>query len=95
MSGYLKQKLYEAVYTLVSSDDLDKRLTFAGTSIIAVQDRDVPGEFQERFSSIRERMFATPLSSERSYVPRQMSEEHAKTLARDIVDLYTAVMGGL
>jgi hypothetical protein len=40
-------------------------------------------------------MFTTPLSSERGYVPRQMSEEDGAKLARRILSLFTDVMGGL
>lgn len=95
MSDYLKQKLYEALYTLISTDDLNKRLTYAGTTLVALQDRDVPIEYRERFARIRSQLFATPLSSEDNYLPRQMPVEDAKALAREILGLYTEVMGGL
>jgi hypothetical protein len=95
MSRYLKQKLHEALFSLVGAADLDKRLTYAGTALVAVQDRDVPRECRERFAAIRLRLFATPLSSQTAYVPRQMPEEDAKALAQDILGLYTEVMGGL
>ena len=95
MSGYLKQRLYEALHSLVGADDLDKRLTYAGTAILFLQDRDVPEQHRESFASIRGRLLRTPLSTERSYQPRQISEDDAKTLARDILGLFTDVMGGL
>jgi hypothetical protein len=95
MSGYLKQKLFEALHSLVSAGELDSRLTFAGSALVVLQDRDVPEECRERFASIRSRLFATPLSSEKSYMPHQMSEDDAKALSRDILGLYTEVMGGL
>ena len=40
-------------------------------------------------------MFATPLSSERGYSPRQISTEDGTKLAHRILELYTKVMGGL
>jgi hypothetical protein len=40
-------------------------------------------------------MFATPLSSERGYAPRQISTEDGTKLAHRILELYTKVMGGL
>ena len=46
-------------------------------------------------AAIKEIMFTTPLSSERGYVPRQMSEEDGAKLARRILSLFTDVMGGL
>jgi hypothetical protein len=95
MSNYLKQKLFEALHSLVSAGELDSRLTFAASSLVTLQDRDVPAPYRVRFAAIRSRLFATPLSSETSYVPRQMSEEDSKALSRDILGLYTEVMGGL
>jgi len=39
-------------------------------------------------------MFATTLSSERGYTPRQISTEDGTKLAHRILELYTKVMGG-
>jgi hypothetical protein len=95
MSGYLKEKLHQALLSLVSAGELDSRLTFAASALVALQDRDVPEEYRERFATIRSRLFRTPLSSEKSYMPRQISEEDATVLSREILGLFTEVMGGL
>jgi len=97
MSGhdYLKQKLYEALHDLVSDGDLDKRLTFAGTYLAHLYGHDIPEKYQAELDAIRAIMFTTPLSSERAYVPRQISDEDARALARRILNLFTDVMGGL
>jgi hypothetical protein len=95
MSDYLKEKLYEALRSLVGASDLDKRLTPAANALVSLQDQQIPEEYKERFKSIRARLNTTPHSSERGYVNRQISEEDGRKLACDILDLYTAVMGGL
>jgi hypothetical protein len=89
MSDYLKEKLYEALRLLVGASDLDKRLAYAATTLIGLQDHQIPKEFKEQFASIRARLNTTPHSSERSYVPRQISEKDGRKLAYDILDLYT------
>jgi hypothetical protein len=89
MSDYLKEKLYEALRLLVGASDLDKRLAYAATTLIGLQDHQIPKEFKEQFASIRARLNTTPHSSERSHVPRQISEEDGRKLAYDILDLYT------
>jgi hypothetical protein len=93
--SYFKQKLYEALHDLVSDGDIDKRLTYAATYFVHLQERDVPQEYLERFRVLKEKLVQTPLSSERGYVPRQLSTEDANALAREILGLFTDVMGGL
>jgi hypothetical protein len=95
MSGYLKQKLFQALHDLVGAGDLDQRLTHAGNYLAHVQDYEIPEEHREELGEIKAIMFATPLSSERSYSPRQISMEDGTKLAHRILELYTKVMGGL
>ena len=49
----------------------------------------------KELGEIKAIMFATPLSSERGYAPRQISTEDGTKLAHRILELYTKVMGGL
>jgi hypothetical protein len=95
MSGYLKQKLFQALHDLVGAGDLDQRLTHAGNYLAHVQDHEVPQEHRQELGEIKAIMFATPLSSERGYSPRQISTEDSTKLAHRILELYTKVMGGL
>jgi hypothetical protein len=95
MSGYLKQKLFQALHDLVGAGDLDQRLTHAGNYLAHVQDHEIPEEHREELGEIKAIMFATPLSSERGYSPRQISAEDGTKLAHRILDLYTKVMGSL
>ena len=93
--SYLKQKLFQAVHDLVGAGDIDKRLTYAGGYLVHIHEPDIPKEYQAEVAAIKEILFATPLSSKRGYVPRQMSEEDGAKLARRILSLFTDVMGGL
>jgi hypothetical protein len=94
MSGYLKQKLFQALHDLVGAGDLDQRLTHAGNYFLAhVQHHEVPEEHRKELAEIKAIMFATPLSSENS--PREISTEDGTKLAHRILELYTKVMGGL
>jgi hypothetical protein len=95
MSGYLKQKLFQALHDLVGAGDLDQRLTHAGNYLAHVQDHESPEEHREELGEIKAIMFATPLSPERGYSPRQISTEDGTKLAHRILELYTKVMGGL
>ena len=95
MSGYLKQKLFQALHDLVGAGDIDKRLTHAGNFLVHLEEPDIPKEYRAEVAAIKEIMFTTPLSSERGYVPRQMSEEDGAKLARRILSLFTDVMGEL
>jgi hypothetical protein len=95
MSGYLKQKLFQALHDLVGAGDLNQRLTHAGNYLAHVQDHEIPEEHREELGEIKATLFATPLSSERGYSPRQISTEDGAKLAHRILELYTKVMGGL
>jgi hypothetical protein len=95
MSGYLKQKLFQALHDLVGAGDLDKRLTHAGNYLVHLQEADIPKEHRAEVAAIKEIMFTTPLSIEQGHVPRQLSDEDGAKLARRILSLFTDVMGGL
>ena len=95
MSGYLKQKLFQALHDLVAAGDIDERLTHAGNYLVHLQEPDIPKEYRAEVAAIKEIMLITPLSSEKGYVPRQISDEDGAKLAQRILSLFTAVMGGL
>ena len=47
MSGYLKQKLFQALHDLVGAGDLDQRLTHAGNYLAHLQEHEVPEEHRK------------------------------------------------
>jgi hypothetical protein len=75
MSGYLKQKLFQALHDLVGAGGLDQRLTHAGNYLAHVQDHEIPEQHRKELGEIKAIMFATPVSSERGYNPRHISTE--------------------
>ena len=87
MSGYLKQKLFQALHDLVGAGDLDQRLTHAGNYLAHLQEHEVPEEHRKELGEIK--------ASERGYSPREISTEDGTKLAHRILELYTKVMGGL
>jgi hypothetical protein len=91
MSGYLKQKLFQALHDLVGAGDLDQRLAHAGNYLAHVQGHEIPEEHREELGEIKAIMFATQLSLDRG---RRATEDGTK-LAHRILELYTRVMGGL
>jgi hypothetical protein len=94
--GYLKQKLFEAVLSLVGDGDLNTRLTYAAIHLVMhLNGRGIPDQFQLELFEIQAALTATPLSSETGYLPRNMGSEEANALSRRILGLYTEVMGGL
>ena len=62
MSGYLKQKLFQALHDLVGAGDIDKRLTHAGNFLVHLEEPDIPKEYRAEVAAIKEIMFTTPLS---------------------------------
>jgi hypothetical protein len=95
MSGYLKQKLFQALHDLVGAGDLYQRLTHAGNYLAHVEDHEIAEEHRKELGEIKAIMFGTPLSSKRGSSPRQISTEDGTKLAHRILELYTKVMGGL
>ena len=96
MTGYAKQKLYEAVHALVGRDEIQRRLTFATVPMIHLQDRDIPETIKVEFEAVKRALLRTPLADpQRGYLPRQISDEEAELLAQRILGLLTEVMGGL
>ena len=80
---------------MVGAGHLDQRLTHAGNYLAHVQDHEIPEEHREELGEIKAIMFATPLSSERGHILRQISTEDGTKLAHQILEFYTKVMGGL
>jgi hypothetical protein len=89
----LKQKLFEALHDLFSEKGLPMGLTYA--SMYLDQVREVPSEFKTEFEAIKADLPTAPSGTEVSYEPREIAPVEAVVLARRILSLYTAVMGGL
>jgi len=53
MSGYLKQKLFQALHDLVGAGDIDKRLTHAGNFLVHLEEPDIPKEYRAEVAAIK------------------------------------------
>ena len=106
--GYAKQKFFEAVYALVgSASTIDKRLTYAAGYLLVLQEKELPETLWEEFEALRHALTTTPLSTGTAgrprishgpapaFQPRQISEDDARKLAIQILEMYTKLMGGL
>jgi len=51
---YAKQKLCDAVYALIGTATIDRRLTFAASYLLLLQPRDLPGGMRDDFEKIDE-----------------------------------------
>ena len=95
MSEYFKQKLFEALSALVCDGEIDKRLSHASNSLHHLQNKDVPSEYLEHVRILKAKLTKAPFSSEYGYLPQQLSTSEANNLGREILMLFTTVMGGL
>jgi hypothetical protein len=95
-NDYAREKLFGAVDALVGSSSIQLRLTYAAGDLIKLRATNaVPAQLKERFESVMSTLTEKPLSNDRGYVPRLVTDEVGAKLAREIVSLYTDVMGGL
>jgi hypothetical protein len=92
--SYPKQKLFEALHSLVGCGELDARLASAGNVLSVLKPGDFPQEYQKAFSDIKGRLFQIPPSSEGGYARRPISEDDLSRLAEDILSLFTVLIGG-
>ena len=81
---YAKQKLCDAVYALIGTATIDRRLTYAASYLLLVQPRDLPvalrGDFESWFK------LASPVlsSTARKSVRRASSRTCARTRSRPL-----------
>ncbi len=95
--GYARQKLYEALYTLVGSDTIDKRLTYAANYLVQLQSQpnQIPAKIADEFDDVLKALTKTPLSHTQSYTLRNVTEDEGTKLAQKILDMYVRLNGGL
>ena len=98
--AFAKQKLFEAVSSLVGSSSLQERLTFAAVPLFALNSRagELPAALAFRLDGLLTaltRNGTEPLSDNRSYVPRDLTDDEARDLANEILSLFVEAVGGL
>jgi hypothetical protein len=91
-----RQKFLEAVYVLIGTSTIDKRLIFAAMRLLELQEDQLPEEMRDEFEALRVALTKIPLSTERSdYQPRPISEDDGRKLAEQIFEMVVKLMGGL
>jgi hypothetical protein len=96
-NDYAKQKLFEAVYSLIGSSSIQERLTFAAVPLIILrsQPETPPVEIRGEFDALMQTLTKVPLSTGTGYTPRPVTSEEGEKLARQILSMFVTVMGGL
>ena len=94
-SDYAKQKLYDAVYALLGSATIDRRLTSAASYLLLVQPRDLPVALRGDFENLLRKLTRIPLSSKTGLLLRPISEDDAVKLAKAILSMLVQLLGGL
>jgi len=92
---YAKQKLCDAVYALIGSSTIDRRLTYAASYLMLLQSRDLPAGMRDDFEKLLKKLTRIPLSSATSPLPRPISEDDALELAKAILSTLVQLLGGL
>jgi len=88
---YAKQKFYDAVYALLGTATIDRRLTYAASYLMLLQPRDMRGDFE----NLLRKLMRIPLSSAIAPLPRPISEDDALKLAKAILSMFIQLLGGL
>jgi hypothetical protein len=92
---YAKRKLCDAVYALIGTATIDRRLTYAASYLMLLQPRDLPAGMRDDFEKLLKKLTRIPLSSATSPLPRPISEEDAVKLAKTILSTFIQLLGGL
>src|SRR5262249_5288386 len=92
---YAKQKFYDAVYALLGSATIDRRLTSAASYLMLVQPQDLPAGMRDDFAELMRKLTRIPLSSKTGLLIRPISEDDGRRLAKAILHMFVQLLGGL
>jgi len=98
MSTYARKKLLEALYVLVGSCSIQKRLCAAGGHLVCLGPDDFEPDDLETFEAIMKSLTsATPAAEEVSLeaTTRRLTDQEGDKLADKILSLYTSIRGGI
>jgi hypothetical protein len=88
--AYATKKLAEAIYALAGVGCIQERLTSAAECLLLLQEDDLSPAQRAECIALRQALTTTPLKDQ---APRAVRDTEAVMLARQIVGLYTAVVG--
>jgi hypothetical protein len=94
--GYAREKLWQAIETLVGAGSVQDRLTFAADFLLRLMpDKHLPKEDWGEFEEIKSALTSPPLSSSTGWTARPITDAEGTQLAQRILSLYTALIGGI
>ena len=89
---YAREKLWQAVETLVGDRDIQTRLTSAAEIVLRLMpDKHLPSEHRAEFEDIKKRLEQLHADPPRSH----LTSEEGLNLAGRILSLYTELRGGI
>jgi|SRR5262249_41645400 len=71
---YAKRKLCDAVYALIGTATIDRRLTYAASYLMLLQPRDLPAGMRDDFEKLLRKLTRIPLSWATACMPRPISD---------------------
>jgi hypothetical protein len=96
---YAREKYWQAIDILVSADPAQMRLTFAAEYLMKLSDKHFPDnpDLARRHNEVMKKLnlSATPLTDHDGFLPRELSDNEANVLSREILSIYTDLLGGI
>jgi hypothetical protein len=96
--SYARQKLFEALYSLVGPESIQKRLSFAAIHLVTLGSglpNQVPASIAEDFDTVLKKLTEKPISNTSSIVPRDVTDAEGEELAQKILSMFVTEVGGL
>jgi hypothetical protein len=96
---YAREKLYQAVESLISDGTLKHRVAATGQFLIRLKSEDFPQDLRKNYDNIMEHLteFHPEFNADSSFAAstRRMTDRDAEKLAKDIFNLYVDLTGGI
>ena len=88
---YARERYWQAIDILVGAASAQMRLSFAAEYLMSLSDKHFPNtELARRHNEVMKKLnlSATPLSDHDGFLPRQLSDDEANVLSREILSIY-------
>jgi hypothetical protein len=83
------QRMDEVMYALTGIGDIQMRLTYVADALTRLDEGvDLPEHLARRLRDVKAQLLTTPLSDDKKYVPRSLSDPIARELAHKILSIY-------
>ena len=96
---YARERYWQAIDILVGAASAQMRLSFAAEYLMSLSDKHFPNnpDLARRHNEVMKKLNlnATPLSDHDGFLPRQLSDNEANVLSREILSIYADLRGGI